>query len=180
MIRKAEAGGRVSLEALSDIAEALSDETKCVQVEDLIDTPVNVVKQFIESYDLYYDQMLEHSSRLLSPMFVFHSAGDPAAPYSGTWHGLEGWQDWLNVMKSMVQRPVRGQLRVSYLTDGETVGARYNDFFSVPGGEPQSMWVNLYFTVRAGLICQLDNEYDTLLASELEALSRRMYGEPEA
>jgi transcriptional regulator with XRE-family HTH domain len=172
VIRKAEAGGPISRSALRVIAKALSSNGRVVTEDDLCQSPVNIVRQFIESYDWHYDQMLPHCESLISSDFSFHSAGDKDSTVRGTWIGSEGWQAWLNEMKKLVERPIRGKLDVFFMTDGEIVAARYIDHFAAPGQEPVAMWVNLYFQIKQGKICRLDNHYDTALASRLESASR--------
>ncbi len=172
LIRKAEGGGSLSLTTLADIADALSAANCIVTVDDLQSSPLNVARQFLESYDLHYNSMLEHNAQLFSSDFVFNSSGDPASPLFGIWHGIEGLQKWLNLISSMVARPNRGVLKVTYLADGENVTAHYTDVFAASEDDPKEMWVNLHLKIRSGLIYYLSNQYDTHLASKLELASK--------
>lgn len=173
LIRKAESSQPISRQTLMDICDALSDEKRRVSIDDLRSSPVNVVKQFLESYDLYFDRMLEHNSQLLADAFCIRNSGPPGAPYTGTWHGISGFQDWLNILSSIVDRPIRGKIVPILLTDGEYVSASYSDHFAAKGGQPEQLWISLHFRVIDGQIVLLDNQYDTFLASKLEADSQK-------
>lgn len=169
LVRKAEAGGTLSYNALADFAEALSTEERPVSIGDLCVSPLSIAKQFVTAYDNHGVAMLDYCGHLLAKKFVFRCMGNPSSNLYGLWHGREGMQRWLDAFFSIVTRPNYGCLQVSYLESGERVTARYRDRFKAIDGSLHEMWVNLHFTIRAGLIECIDDECDTYVANVLES-----------
>ncbi|MEZ6150789.1 MAG: helix-turn-helix domain-containing protein [Pirellulaceae bacterium] len=167
LIRKAEADGIVSIKTLSDLAEALSTELCQVQVADLCSSPLAIAKQFVEAYDRFGNAMLADCSHLLADGFVFHFAGDPQSPLSGTWHGRRGFQQWLDMLFSMASRSNCEVLRTTYLEADSRITAHYTDHFVSSDGTLYEMWVNLHFVIVAGLIARIDNESDSYVVAKL-------------
>ena len=168
LIRKAEAGGVVSIKTLSDLAEALSNDLRQVQAADLYSSPLAIAKQFVEAYDRFGNAMLADCGHLLANDFVFHCAGDPQSSLSGQWHGRHGFQQWLDMLFSMASRSNCENIQATYLEADSRVTARYSDHFITSDRTPYAMWVNLHFVIVAGLVTRIDNESDSYVVAKLE------------
>lgn len=169
LVRKAEAGGALSLNTIEDLAEALSCQEHRVAAGDLCRFPEAIARKFVDAYDKHQQHMLDYCADLLAENFVFRCAGEPSSLVAGEWRGVDGFQAWLDKLFSIAHRPHRNCLQASYMTSQERVTARYEDTFASIDQSPHVMWVNLHFTIRDGLIERIENEFDTLLALKLEA-----------
>ncbi|MEO8270465.1 MAG: helix-turn-helix transcriptional regulator [Aureliella sp.] len=169
LVRKAEAGGSLSLATIEDLADALSFQSKLVVPSDLCSTPETLARTFVDCYDEHERLMLEYCGHILAEDFVFHCAAATGSNFGGDWHGTEGFQAWLDQLFSTASRLDRKCLRASYLTAENRVTARYCDTFVAGDHSQHVMWVNLHFTTGSGLIQRIDDEYDTSLAAKLES-----------
>ena len=167
LIRKAEAGGRLNLATLQDLATVLSTEQEMVDPMDLVVSNVASATRFVEAYDQFGPRMIEHCSDILADDFSFVCRGDKVSRLSGKWKGRDGFQAWLNQFFGMVDRPQKEKLEVRYLEGLDAVTAHFCDTFLV-AGKQESMWVNWHFTFKSGLIAGVVDEYDTLLVLEFE------------
>lgn len=169
LVRKAEAGGALSLTSIDDLAEALSCKERRVAASDLCSFPEGIARKFVECYDEHERHMLDYCGHLLSADFVFQCAGEPSSLMAGEWRGLGGFQTWLDKLFSIARRPHRKCLKATYMIAQDLVTARYHDIFTAADQSQHVMWVNLHFTIRHGLIERIENEFDTSLALKLEA-----------
>lgn len=169
LVRKAEAGGALSLSTIEDLAEALSRQEHKVVPSDLCSFPEAIARKFVDCYDEHQQLMLNYCADLLAKDFVFDCAGEPGSLVAGEWRGVVGFQAWLDKLFAIVQRPRRNSLQASYMTAQDSVTARYDDTFTAADQSQHVMWVNLHFTIRHGLIERVENEFDTSLALKLEA-----------
>lgn len=169
LVRKAEAGGALSLTSIEDLAEALSCKDRRVVASDLCTFPEGIARKFVECYDEHEQRMLDYCGHLLTNDFVFHCAGEASSLVGGQWHGPDGFQAWLDKLFSIVRRPRRKCLKATYMIAQDQVTAHYHDTFTAADESQHVMWVNLHFTIRHGLIERIENEFDTSLALKLEA-----------
>ena len=172
LIRKAEAGGSLSLTTIEDLADALSCHHKRITTSDLCSSPEAIARSFVECYDEHEQLMLDYCGHLLADDFVFHCAGEEASNMAGEWRGVTGFQAWLDQLFSIVSRPQRKCLQASYMAAEERVVAHYSDTFVAADHSQHVMWVNLHFTIRDGRIERIDDEFDTSLAIKIEKRSR--------
>lgn len=168
LVRKAEAGGSLSLATIEDIADALSSEYKLVAPSDLCCSPEMLARMFVDCYDEHERLMLDYCGHILSEDFVFHCADSTGSSFGGDWHGAKGFQTWLDQLFSTVSRLNRKCLTPSYMTADNRVTAHYCDTFVAGDHSQHVMWVNLHFTTGNGLIQRIDDEYDTSLAARME------------
>lgn len=171
LVRKAEAGGTLSMNTIEDLAEALSCQDRKVVSSDLCSFPEAIARKFVDCYDEHQQQMLDCCADLLAGDFVFHCAGEPNSLVAGEWRGVDGFQAWLDKLFSIAHRPQRKILQASYLTAQDLVTAHYEDRFAAADQSQHVMWVNWHFTIRRGLIERIENEFDTSLALKLEAIA---------
>lgn len=162
LIRKAEAGGSLSMETIADLAEALSSFKEAVLAEHLLsDDHLAMAKQFVEGYDTHGKDMVTYYAHLFSDNLIVNCPADPQqVPFAGTWHGIAGFQDFLNQFFSVFDRKHQSLSPVYMVGDGR-VTARYDDQLIFRGIALPAFWVNLHFHFENGLIVQIDDEFDT-------------------
>lgn len=166
LVRKAEAGGRLSVDTIADLAEALSTTGELVTPESLECDYLGMAKTVVESYDLYGIEMMPHVSHLLSDDFVWYCPGDPEiAPFAGTWYGVAGLQAWLDIFFGIFRREP-GTLETRWTVGSDIISARYEDRLWMGEQALDPFWVNLHFHFRGGLIIRIDDEYDTKAAAD--------------
>jgi transcriptional regulator with XRE-family HTH domain len=168
LIRKAEAGGSLSLATIADLAEALSAHSRWINPAELCSSHEALARLFVDSYDEHERLMLDYCRHVLALDFVFQFAGESRSTLAGEWLRAEGLQAWLDELFSMVTRPTRRCLQVSYLTDREEVTARYSDALVAGDQSCHTMWVNLHFTFSEGRIQRIVYQCDTSLIGQLE------------
>lgn len=173
LVRKAEAGGSLSLATIEDLADALSSEFKRVAPSDLCSSPEMLARTFVDCYDEHERLMLDYCGHLLAEDFVFHCADSTGSSFGGDWQGAKGFQAWLDQLFSTVSRLNRKCLAVSYMAAENRVTARYHDTFVAGDHSQHVMWVNLHFTTCNGLIQRIDDEYDSSLLAKLQSRSGR-------
>lgn len=173
LVRKAEAGGTLSLSTIEDLAEALSCPQRKVAASDLSCFPEAIARKFVDCYDEFQQYMLDYCGDLLAENFVFYCAGEVGSSIAGEWRGAHGFQTWLDKLFAIVRRPRRKCLQTCYMTAQDRVTAHYHDTLAAADDSQHVMWVNLHFTIRHGLIERLENEFDTSLALRLEAAHSR-------
>jgi uncharacterized protein len=112
-----------------------------------------VVEKFVVAFN---DGRLQDALNLLHDEFVIHAAGD--VPYSGDYHGAEGFSELIaNMMEMLELTPSPG---MHYLVDGDKVVLYYCLTFTArASGKSIEMSVAEVFSVRDGLIIELDVYY---------------------
>jgi ketosteroid isomerase-like protein len=102
------------------------------------------------------DQRLDDARSLLHNEFVAHAAG--GVPYSGDYHGAEGFFEVLTKIYDVLELTPNPEMR--YLADGDKVVLHYRLTFGArASGERVEMDVAEVLTVRDGLIVELDVFY---------------------
>lgn len=162
LIRKAEAGGSLSFETIADLAEALSDDQRCIAADHLLfDDHLSMAQQFVKGYDELGANMVQSYSHLFADHVLIHCPADPQqVPFAGEWHGIDGLQQFLNHFFSIFVR-VPLSLSPSFMVGEGRVSARYDDRLIFKGIVLPPFWVNLHFHFEQGLIARIDDEYDT-------------------
>ena len=98
LVRKAELGGKLDVETIRDIAEALSTPHETITLDSLIHDNLSIAKRFVQGYDSLGREMLPAIEPYITEDFLFHVAGDPkSAPFVGNWRGKEGFQTFLDL-----------------------------------------------------------------------------------
>lgn len=171
LIRKAELGGSLRSDTLQAICEAFSQSHGPVRAEDLTCSILSIARRFVYCYDHYGIDLLKHCGELLTEDFAYHIHADPArVPYAGSWFGLDGLQQMLNIFFGMFTR-VPGSLRPDFLVGDNRVHARFLDQGYFQGEMTPPIYINLHFQFRGLQVCQLDNECDAdLIVSSLRSI----------
>lgn len=161
LVRKAEAGGKISLQALRDLAEALSSESQFVHPDYLRSDNLSIAKQVLLCYDIHRVQMIGHCHHLLSSEIAVHfHTQSPHIPFAGSWQGISGFQAFLNLYCSLLTHHSQS-IRPTFTTGEETVSARYHEQFHCGESKSSSLWFNQHFRMLAGRVVQIDYECDT-------------------
>jgi uncharacterized protein len=113
----------------------------------------SVVENFVVAFG---EGRLEDALAMLHDDFVIHAAGD--VPYSGDYVGAEGFRELITRMMAVLE--LTPSTDTQYLLDGETVAIYYRLRFTArASGESIEMPASEVFTVRDGLIAELDVFY---------------------
>lgn len=112
-----------------------------------------IVERFVGAFG---DGRLDDALSLLHDDFVVHAAG--GVPYSGDYHGAEGFSKLITKMLPVLELTPSPEMQ--YLVDGDKVVLYYSLTFTArASGESVDMSVAEVFTVRDGLIAALDVFY---------------------
>jgi ketosteroid isomerase-like protein len=111
--------------------------------------------------DAFGDQRLDDALSLLHDEFVVHAAGD--VPYSGDYFGPSGFLALITKMSEALELSPSPDMQ--FLADSNKVVLHYRLTFTArASGESVEMSVAEVFTVRDGLIVELDVFYKNPLA----------------
>lgn len=168
LIRKAESGGRVRTAALADIAQCLSTTAQPVTVELLSHDPLQVAQLWMNSFDQYGVDMLSHIRAYMADDFVFQCAGNVTTfPFNGTFHGIEGHQQWLDAFFSCFVR--QQGIDVTYTSGPDCATSRWLETVFMHGILCPPVRVNLHFFFRDALLIRIEDDYDTQAGAEIHA-----------
>ncbi|WP_319435554.1 nuclear transport factor 2 family protein [Mycobacterium sp. RTGN5] len=112
-----------------------------------------LVMKFVEAFG---GQRFDDAQRLLHDEFVAHAAGD--VPYSGDYRGSAGFLELVTKMSGALE--VLPTSEMHFIADGHTVVLHYRlRFTGRASGESAEMSMSEVFTIRDGLILELDVFY---------------------
>jgi ketosteroid isomerase-like protein len=112
-----------------------------------------IVERFVGAFG---DGRLADALSMLHEGFVVHAAG--GVPYSGDYHGAEGFSTLITTMLNALE--LMPSTEMQYLVDGEKVVLHYRLTFTArTSAESVEMSVAEVFSVRDGLIAELDVFY---------------------
>ncbi len=161
LIRKAESGGNLRIETLKHLCQSFSQEGGDVRLEDITTSTLSVAKNFIDAYDRFGVNMIEHCRSHLHEDFSYTIHADRSTvPYGGTWNGVAGLQEMLNIFFSIFTRNA-GWLQPEYMVGNHRVHARFLDQAYYQGELTPLIVINLHFEFRGLKIFKLDNEFDS-------------------
>ena len=155
LVRKAEAGGTLSIGTIRDIAEALSACGRTISVGDLTLDLSAVATQFLQCYDAYGKSMPYRCEHLLAEDFVFcNYAHHVDVKLSGTWMGSYGLEQFMELFFGSFERSFNS-LKPTFEYRKNLVLARYSDML-VNRGKEFPMAVTQTYQFHRGLICRID------------------------
>lgn len=176
LIRKAEAGGKLSRQALEDLAAALRTEEQEVYPEDLISSPESMVREFWAAYSKYEAEMVAHVKHFIDESIEVVCAGDPGQiPFAGTFQGIQGFDKWIRTFFATLSRPDPNHFQPQYLASGKRVVTWGEEVAVAPGLQPRPMCVIQRFDFDEGRLVRFENMFDTHGGGEY--LAQRIIGE---
>lgn len=162
LIRKAEASGRLSLQALEDLAAALSTKFDQLRAYDLITSPESMVREFWSAYKQHEAEMVSHVQHFLHHAVEIVCAGDPQQiPFAGTFQGPEGLDQWIRTFFATLSRPDPNHFQPEYLASGKRVVTWGEELAVAPGLDPRPMCVIHRFDFDDGKLVRFENMFDT-------------------
>ncbi len=115
--------------------------------------PQAIVEKFVVAFG---EGRLDDALSLLHDEFVIHAAG--GVPYSGDYLGAKGFTRLITTMMETLELTPSPEME--YLVDGDKVVIYYRLTFTArASGDSVEMRVTEVFTVRDGLIAELDVFY---------------------
>ncbi len=167
LIRKAEFGGTLDVDTIHSLAEALSTFEEKITFQTIVHDGLSIARTFVSGYEQLGQKMISAIEPYFTTDFKFYMAGDPqSAPFIGTWHGKDGFQQFLDLYFGVVTRGP-GTLQPTYLVNADSVIARYADRVTIFGQPDTVLWTFLHFWFRDGLLCMVEHFYDTQAANQL-------------
>ncbi|MEZ6129933.1 MAG: nuclear transport factor 2 family protein [Planctomycetaceae bacterium] len=166
LIHKAEKSGQIRFSTLVALATAFQRRGINVSPRDLCTDPVSVVQAFVEAYRVYEAEMVDRIRHLLSPDLQVFVAGDPSQiPFSGTYHGPDGLQEFWNRFFALIERYDKNAMDLQYYVCGQDVVAYGTEKGRLKGQVTnEAIWLSLKFEVRDGLIVRFEDYFDTASA----------------
>ncbi|MCA9088142.1 MAG: nuclear transport factor 2 family protein [Planctomycetaceae bacterium] len=160
LVRKAEKGGTLDIATVQDLAEALSMTGEPVSCRDLTLDILSIARLWMECFEELQEKMLPKVESFYAPEFELICPGDPGStPFVGTWRGLEGMQQWLDLFFGFFVREKAEH--VEYFVGENSVVARWMERCSLQGVPCDPVRINLYFEFRDGRIVRMCDDYDT-------------------
>ena len=177
VIRKAEAGGKLRLDTIQELAAAMSIEGQILSIADLTLNLESIARRFVESYDILGNGMLTACCDIFADDFTFNCPADPhQVSFAGEWTGKTGFQEFLNRFFGTFTRKA-GLLKPVYMACENHAVARFDDQVSYHGQEMPSFWVNYHIEFCGGLVSRIDYEFDSLnLTKSIEAYRNQESG----
>lgn len=167
VIRKAEASETISHEVLDVLAVALSNPEHSLTAAELTFDPISIVRQFVDCYDRYGQAMLPHVASLFTEDTKLIFRADPERnPLAGEYHGLAGWQQYLDRFFGMFTRVTPKPLTPEYSASGNYVIARWLETVRCGDVTAPPLWVHLHFTLRGGKVALTEDYCDTDTAAK--------------
>jgi len=106
LILKAESDGRIVLQTLLDLAQALSTESEVIQPEQLILEPIGIAKFITHATYVFQRDMYEQLSHIVKEDIEIEFFGDlERFPFVGRYHGLEGFKEAIDKYFSCMEVP---------------------------------------------------------------------------
>ena len=166
LVRKAEFGGKLDVDTIRNIAEALSTLDEKITLDSLTNDVLSVAKTFMQFFDERGAGMVPAINHYIAPDFVLHvtSAVD-SLPLQGTFNGQQGLQEFLDLFFGTFSR-VTNSLAPLYAVGTDFVVARYTDTLHAPDQHDEIVQVYRHFHFRDGLLSIIDDLYESPVVSE--------------
>ncbi len=172
LIRKAERGGSLDANTIRDIAMALSDEQTSVTVEQLTVNCLTIAKEWMNAFELHEVNLVSAIEKYLTDDFVLICPGDKSvAPFIGQWHGAAGLEQWARYYFQVFKRLPATD--VSYAIGENSVIIRFLETCYIQDQLCGPVRVNMHFQFRDGLICRIDDDYDTSAGAKAKSAAEQ-------
>lgn len=169
LVRKAEAGGSLTRQAIDHIAEALRQRGISITAQQLVMDHLEVARKWIEAWEQHERAMIPHVRDHLAEDMLFVCPGKPdTAPFIGTWKGIDGLQGWLDAFFSVFRRvPMQD---AQYTVGENTVIVRWMESGYIGEHLCGPIRINMHFQFNdEGCIIRIDDDYDTQAGAETKA-----------
>jgi transcriptional regulator with XRE-family HTH domain len=165
LVRKAEFGGKLDVETIRNIAEALSTLEETITIDLLTNDVLSIAKKFTQFFDELGLEMVSAIHHYIAPNFVLHvTSSDESLPLKGTWMGLQGLQAFLELFFGTFTRDSH-LASPHYAIGNDFVVATYLEKLYTSGRSPEVLQVYRHFRFRNGLLCRIDDLYENTVAS---------------
>lgn len=166
LVRKAEFGGKLDVETIRNIAEALSTLEEKVTLDLLTSDVLSIAKTFMQLFDQLGAGMVPAIEHYIAPDFVLHvTSSVESLPLQGTWNGKQGFQAFLDLFFGTFSRDPK-TLAPLYAVGTDFVVARYMDRLHTPHRPDELIQVYRHFRFRDGLLSRIDDLYESPVVSE--------------
>jgi transcriptional regulator with XRE-family HTH domain len=165
LVRKAEFGGKLDVETIRNIAEALSTLEEKITLDSLTIDVLSIAKKFMKLFDELGPDMAPAIDHCISSDFVIHvTSAVESLPLQGTWVGQKGFQEFLNLFFGTFSRNPNS-LSPLYAVGTDFVVARYLNTLRIAGRHDEATEVYRHFRFRDGLLSRIDDLYESPVVS---------------
>lgn len=165
LVRKAEFGGKLDVDTIRNIAEALSTLNEKVTLDFLTNDVLSVAKTFMQFFDERGAGMLPAINHYIAPDFVLHvTSAIESLPLHGTWDGKQGLCEFLNLFFGTFSR-VPNSLAPRYAVGTDFIVASYTDTLQAPNRPDEMIQVYRHFHFRDGQLSRIDDLYESPVVS---------------
>ena len=167
LISKAESSGRIALNTLVDLAEALGTSNKIVRPEQLIFDPVRLCRLITHATYVLQRDSFDYMKHLIADDFVLDAVGDSQQfPFVGQYHGVEGFRRALDLFYQHMEVPPNVDYTKWYRyypnENDENQVVVWGKSWIHPIGKPLESPLDVTQRVRFrnGKLCYFENRYD--------------------
>ena len=165
LVRKAEFGGKLDVDTIRNIAEALSTLDEKITLDSLTNDVLSVAKTFMQFFDERGAGMLPAINHYIAPDFVLHvTSAIESLPLHGTWDGKQGLCEFLNLFFGTFSR-VPNSLAPRYAVGTDFIVASYTDTLQAPNRPDEMIQVYRHFHFRDGQLSRIDDLYESPVVS---------------
>ena len=165
LVRKAEFGGKLDVDTIRNIAEALSTLNEKITLDFLTNDVLSVAKTFMQFFDERGAGMLPAINHYIAPDFVLHvTSAIESLPLHGTWDGKQGLCEFLNLFFGTFSR-VPNSLEPRYAVGTDFIVASYTDTLQAPNRPDEMIQVYRHFHFRDGQLSRIDDLYESPVVS---------------
>ena len=165
LVRKAEFGGKLDVDTIRNIAEALSTLNEKITLDFLTNDVLSVAKTFMQFFDERGAGMLPAINHYIAPDFVLHvTSAIESLPLHGTWDGKQGLCEFLNLFFGTFSR-VPNSLAPRYAVGTDFIVASYTDTLQAPNRPDEMIQVYRHFHFRDGQLSRIDDLYESPVVS---------------
>jgi|JI6StandDraft_1071083.scaffolds.fasta_scaffold78172_2 transcriptional regulator with XRE-family HTH domain len=165
LVRKAEFGGKLDVDTIRNIAEALSTLNEKITLDFLTNDVLSVAKTFMQFFDERGAGMLPAINHYIAPDFVLHvTSAIESLPLDGTWEGKQGLCEFLNLFFETFSR-APNSLAPRYAVGTDFIVASYTDTLQAPNRPDEMIQVYRHFHFRDGQLSRIDDLYESPVVS---------------
>ena len=161
IIRKGEGTGKLSGATILDLIKAFNLSGLDVSPFDLVEDSLMLAARFFELLNQHQQQVLVHCSTMFEPDFRFACAGAPPIPFSGTFYGLDGFQQWLDLFFNAFPCGFNHHESPTFISQCDLVIVRFGERPAMEGAGGTPFWANFHLHVANGRFRQIEFEFDT-------------------
>lgn len=171
LILKAESGTPISWPSIAALAQALSTPQEPVSVADLLNSTIDIAREFIVMMYRHQSETVQYTRHLLAPDAQFRVWGESAGmPFAGLYCGLEAGDQLFRHFFSLIETPPAHDPLPHYefYTQQDDVVAWGHTYLRPKGtAEAPPMPISYLFRFQDDKIVYFEDRFDTTHGGQL-------------